>query len=275
MTGLGKLYQDIATALNAVYGNYSFSLSKALDDPGDLDDVTFSGVYSGNKSIDQVIIKIDSVGATDTFSFQYGANVQAAIPIVANQEFDLVDGIHVKFGAKTGHTLDDSWTFNVAGKKVFKTVRLFNNQINSEREGKSYDFEKPGAFVQFDATEDIQQLGGNAQLYNELMVWIHVVHEWYDDQQGNFEQDLHIFDLKQYVYYALNKLMPDGAGAFVRVAERIDSDHDNLVTYSIGFRTNYEDVSLNDPIKYIIKYPDTAFQADRDTNIQISDPYTR
>lgn len=275
MTGLGKLFTDIAAVLNALYGNYSFSLVKVLDDPADLDDITFSGNYTGNRASDSVIIKIDAEGTPDTFSFQYGAVVQSGIPIVAGKLFDLVDGIGVTFAANTGHVLNDQWTFNVSGKKIFNNVRLWNNQINTEREGKLYDFEKPAAFIQFDSTEDIQQLGGNAQLYNDMIVWIHIVHEWYDDQQGNFEQDLLIFDLKQYVYYALNKLMPDGAAAFTRVGEKIDYDHDNLVTYSTAFKTNFEDLYLNDPVKYIIKYPDTAFQADRGTDLEISQPYTR
>lgn len=254
MTGLAQLFSDIATVLRSLYGCYSFSLDKTVTG---LDDVSFVGAYTGNIANTSVIIQIDSTGATDTFSFTFGSNTQTGIPIVENTDMDLVDGIHVRFGAKTGHTLNDSWTFNVAGEIVFKTVRLWNNQITKEHEGKYADFSKPACFIELYNTENIEQGGGGMQLYNDMGIKLHIVHEFYDSQDGNFEQDITIFEIKQRAFYALQKKQFDGAATFVRVGEKIDYNHDNIVVYEMDFKTNFEDSLKQEPVTYIIKYPDT------------------
>lgn len=79
-----------------------------------LNDMTCKGIFYLNP--DSVIIKIDSTGATDTFkvSFDGGMTWDSTLNVITGSDqavlttaFD--NTVTIKFGATTGHTLDDRW----------------------------------------------------------------------------------------------------------------------------------------------------------------------
>lgn len=121
-----------------------------------------------------------------------------------------------------------------------QTVRVFNNQIAMEREGKYADYAKPAAFVEVQNDVEWGQLEGGVSAA-DLAFRIHLVHEYYDDQAGNFEQDLVIFDLRDKVIAALMLFEPTACSAMQKLQEQQDFDHDNLYEYTIDFITHFVD----------------------------------
>lgn len=253
MTGLAQLFSDIASILNGLYGNIKFSLVKSVTG---LDDATYTGVFSGNVPSTSVVIAIDATGTPDTFSFTYGSSTQTGIKIIVG-DMDLVDGIKINFAATTGHTVGDSWTLNITSEKLLKTIRLWNNQIKNEDDAQYADFAKPACFVEF-SNIIVQTLGGGqSQIYDNLLIILHLCHEFYDAQDGTFEQDLPVFEIKQRIYAALQRQKNTMAVILNRDSEEMDYDHDNIIHYKMNFKANQIDDTVLIPDGYIIKYPDT------------------
>lgn len=151
---------------------------------------------------------------------------------------------------------------NGDGNTVKLYSRIWNNQLNSEKEGKLYDYPKPAAFVEFITPVTFQELGGNFGSA-DLGINIHLIHEYYN-QDGTFEQDLDVFDLRDNIVRLLSQYKPTACGLMVKVNEQQDYDHDNLYHYIIGFVTNFTDSTSSpyDPAagKYIDKEPPTGLQ---------------
>ena len=78
-----------------------------------LDDAFFSGHFTGTTST-TYYVKIDSVGTPDTFAVStdnFATTISTNNAITgADQLIHSADNIFVKFGATTGHTLNDVWT---------------------------------------------------------------------------------------------------------------------------------------------------------------------
>lgn len=150
------------------------------------------------------------------------------------------------------------------GNTVKLYSRIWNNQLNSERNAEIYDFPKPSAFVEFITPVSFQELGGNFGSA-DLGINIHLIHEYYN-QDGTFEQDLAVFDLRDSIVRLLSQYKPTACGLMVKVSEQQDYDHDNLYHYIIGFVTNFTDSTSSpyDPAagKYIDSEPPTALQLD-------------
>jgi len=153
---------------------------------------------------------------------------------------------------------------NGDGNTVKLYARIWNNQLGSERDGKIYDFPKPAAFVEFITPVSFQELGGNFGSA-DLGINIHLVHEFYN-QDGTFEQDLQVFDLRDSIVRLLSQYKPTACGLMVKVSEQQDYDHDNLYHYIIGFVTNFTDSTSSpyDPAagKYLDSEPPTGLQLD-------------
>lgn len=121
-----------------------------------------------------------------------------------------------------------------------QTIRIFNDQINRERDGKYPNYAKPAAFVEILTDIEWGQLAeGNSSA--DLGFRTHIVHEFYDDQEGNFEQDVIVFDLRDKVIAALMLFEPTACGAMQKVTEVPDYSHDNLYVYLVDFVTHFVD----------------------------------
>jgi hypothetical protein len=134
---------------------------------------------------------------------------------------------------------------------TFNFVQLWNNQLRDleGKENNSYSFPLPACFVEFIAPQQVQQLGAGVQLFEPLIVRLHIVHEFLnniDDTNGILEQDLDILTLKQFVYNAMQVFEPQYAVMFVRVAETINYDHNNVVEFIQDYQTNLIDNSHSD-----------------------------
>jgi hypothetical protein len=66
------------------------------------------------------------------------------------------------------------------------------------------------------------------------------VHE-YLNEDGTFEQDLEIFDLRDKILALLSQYQPTACSPLACISEEQDFDHDNLYHYILSFITNFTD----------------------------------
>ena len=115
-----------------------------------LDDAFFSGHFTGTTST-TYYVKIDGTGTPDTFAVStdnFNTTISTGNAITGNEQMiHSADNISVKFGATTGHTLNDTWT-GVAGPVLVDTG-FFSNR-NTGTSGVGYTH--MGLF--YDVSED-------------------------------------------------------------------------------------------------------------------------
>jgi hypothetical protein len=121
-------------------------------------------------------------------------------------------------------------------------ARIWNNHLRFAKDGKGYDWPRPAAFVEIvsPVTFDIIGLGFRSA---DIGVKIHLIHEYYN-QDGTFEQDLTIFDLRDQILSAkdgLSQYCPTACGPLNCIGEEQDFDHDNLYHYVLNFICNFTD----------------------------------
>lgn len=138
------------------------------------------------------------------------------------------------------------------GQPLVAFCQAWNDQLNRLRDPQSdqYSFPFPAVFIEMSSPYTTSQLGNGAQMVS-VTVRLHIIHEFYNNivtDDGIMEQDLEVFDLRDGLYYGLNKFEPDGAGAFQRVSETQDFAHDNLYHFIQDYITEYIDLSRNEPL---------------------------
>lgn len=158
-------------------------------------------------------------------------------------------------------------TINVTtpdGLTVPLYARKFNNQIRDEKGSKLYDFQRPAAFVELVSPVTFEIIGTGFRSA-DIGIKIHLVHDFYN-QDGTFEQDLVIYDIRDMVIMALSQYCPTACGPLNCVSEYDDYDHDNLVVYVCEFICNFTDSkgSKYDPTKGL--YDETQ---DPDMDLQV------
>jgi hypothetical protein len=119
-------------------------------------------------------------------------------------------------------------------------VRVWNNQLSMERAGKLYDYPKPAIFVEIVSNPVYQELGQYMQ-DTDLGFRLHLIHEYYDAQDGTFEQDLVVFDLRDAINRTVTSVMMTACGPLVKRTEGQDYDHDNLYHYIIEYTCSFID----------------------------------
>lgn len=147
----------------------------------------------------------------------------------------------------------------------FLFIRIWNNQIQAKRDGRHYDYPTPAAFVEVINDPVYEQLGLGFQS-SDVGFRVHIEHTYYDAQDGTFEQDLPVFDLRDKVVAKLSLFEPTACGPLTRVSETQDYDHDNIYHYIIDFTCSFIDSKGSpydtDAGKYIEKEPPTGLQVD-------------
>ena len=149
---------------------------------------------------------------------------------------------------------------NGDGNNVVPVVRIWNNQITRIKEGQLESFPMPALFVELSNTtfENI----GQGFRSGELNFKVHIAHEFYDAQDGTFEQDLTIFDLRDKVIGYLSGISLTACSPLEATGENQDYDHDNIYHYIVDFTCNFTDSTaskedLINPYHYINSNPPT------------------
>lgn len=125
---------------------------------------------------------------------------------------------------------------------VFQHIRVWNSQIDYEREGQLYDFPKPAAFLEV-ISDPIYEMLGNGVQMADIAFRIHICDEEYDAGQGTFEQNLSVFALRDAICRTagLALFKPTGCSPLTKVTENQDFEHDNLYHYTVDFLSSFVD----------------------------------
>ncbi len=118
--------------------NWGSGILRAEFQSAGLDDLSTNGLYSGIATKKKYRITIDLAGAQDTFTWAWSTDngdsytngatgVDCAVTATA-----LEDGITVTFGAITGHTDTDNWTFQIFRPKYASRLLSMINDAQLE-----------------------------------------------------------------------------------------------------------------------------------------------
>lgn len=159
----------------------------------------------------------------------------------------------------------------------------WNNQlalILQEGGAKSQMFPFPASFIAF-KTSEIQQLGEGRQLFY-VDFDVHILDWQIDSGDGNFEQNLTVFDLKDKVFQTIQKFQPGltdatvPVGACIRISEQEDNDHNGLYHFIQSYRTTWVEQLMAEPVNGIDSNPTPmSFELDITTKAvqDVSVPY--
>jgi hypothetical protein len=126
---------------------------------------------------------------------------------------------------------------------LFAFVDVWNNQLELSEQQQQYSFLLPASFIEILNVQEPKQLGDGVQLYDQLIVRLHIVHEQLDAGDGTMERNLDVFDLTQKTFKHMQGFEPDKASAFFRVNEERDYYHTNVYHFMQDYKTTYLDDS--------------------------------
>lgn len=109
---------DTAGRSDLIAYNYESIISAVTFSGTGTNDLATGGTFTGSSNA-TFVVKIDSVGATDTFTWSGngGSTWTGVTTSITGTAQTLINGITVTFGAISGHALDDSWTFTTTARK--------------------------------------------------------------------------------------------------------------------------------------------------------------
>jgi hypothetical protein len=119
-------------------------------------------------------------------------------------------------------------------------TRIFNNQIVRQLNGKIAAYPLPAAFVEVIKPSNFNRLL-NGVSESDIIFRIHLQHWFTDAQDGTFDQDLPIYDLRDAVIANLSDFRPTACGNLCLTAESQDYNHDDIYVYLIEFTTGFID----------------------------------
>ena len=135
--------------------------------------------------------------------------------------------------------LETVTVINGDGYNATPYVRIWNNQITRIKERQLEAFALPAMFVEL-ANPTFENIGEGLRS-SALTFKIHIAHEFYDAQDGTFDQDLVVFDIRDKVIATLSGHALTGCGPLDPVGESLDTDHDNVYHYVIDFTCDFTD----------------------------------
>ncbi|BAQ92539.1 tail related protein [uncultured Mediterranean phage uvMED] len=123
----------------------------------------------------------------------------------------------------------------------FKTVDLFNNQLEKQDEGVIDSFAFPALFISFPEGADYENYSAGTQKGAEMTVRFYIADSLTKSRLSINKTVLEIFDLKQEVFKVFNGFQKEGFNTFVRVFEETDEDRTNYYTFIQDYKTSVLD----------------------------------
>jgi hypothetical protein len=121
-------------------------------------------------------------------------------------------------------------------------TRVWNNQLTKILSGELEYQILPAVYLEVVSPSQYNLLG-IGYTTSDINFKIHIIHEFYDAQDGTFEQDLLVFDIRDQIIALLSGFRPSFCGVMFKVAEEQDFEHTNLYHYIVDFTANYIDDS--------------------------------
>ena len=118
-------------------------------------------------------------------------------------------------------------------------TRIWNNHLTKLKDGSGYTFQRPACFVEI--INDVQfEIAGVGFRNADLGVRLHLIHDFYNED-GTYEQDLGIFDLRDTIISTLSFYCPTACNNLMCIRESMEYDHDNTYHYILDFECNFMD----------------------------------
>lgn len=154
---------------------------------------------------------------------------------------------------------------NGDNETVTPYVRIWNNQLAYDLEGQGNSFQKPAFFVEV-LNDAVYENIGEYFRSADLSFRIHIIHEFYDAQDGTNEQDLVVFALRDKLVANLSGHRLTACGPLNPVVEVQDYEHKNLYHYIIDFVCNFTDSKGS---KYDSDHPQHYIQRDPPVDLEL------
>lgn len=122
---------------------------------------------------------------------------------------------------------------------IFKTVAIYNQQVQRMLRGTGYSFELPALF--FEVNEDNYETHGSEITASDMIVNFHIVMQELDSSDGNLDQNLSIFYLRNKVKQWFSLYKVDNGGTFQWLNEDEDYNHNNIYHYITKYKFYYID----------------------------------
>jgi hypothetical protein len=137
---------------------------------------------------------------------------------------------------------------NDDGSQTFKYFGIWNNQLRSIRGEKNdwISIQYPSIFTEI-IVKDIEQQGCKHQLWN-IDVNFHVVDDFYNNVDGNFEENTRVFDTNDKLWHHMQNIKIPMCALLVGSEQTQEFDHDNVYHYIQSFKTNYEYLYTTTPV---------------------------
>ena len=134
-----------------------------------------------------------------------------------------------------------------------KYSRVWNNQFQWMEEQSIEAFPFPCCFVETQFP-NIEQ-GGLGYTVSDVIFRIHIGQVEYDSANGNIEQNLSIFALRDEIITLLTYKELSGCSGLQKVNEEQDYTHTNVYHYIIDFKCSFVDTKGDQTQTQITNYP--------------------
>ena len=129
---------------------------------------------------------------------------------------------------------------NNDGQTVSIYTRVWNNQTELKKQGATYSYPTPAAFVEWQFGQGIP-IGQGATAY-DVTFRVMIEHQQLDAGDGTYEQDLDFTDIVNSVHRALNRFKPANCSHLQRVGVQLDYAHDNTYLCVVEYSSHFIDL---------------------------------
>lgn len=149
-------------------------------------------------------------------------------------------------------------------------IRVWDDQLNDLLNGENVEFAlfddtgaTPPVFIEFPTVIEWNQIGNGVQIVDNLEITLHILHGFFDAQDGTFEQDLDVLAIAQAIFFQFEDWMPGymtingvsqpiPVGVITRVGDIQDTKHENVYHFQQKYTTTWVDSSKMKPVGGIL-----------------------
>lgn len=129
---------------------------------------------------------------------------------------------------------------NMENVMVGLYTRIWNNQVKRQKDGNIQAYPLPAAFLEVIKPSKYNRLL-NGVSESDTIWRIRLQHQFMDAQDGTFDQDLPIFDLRDATIACLSDFRPTACGNMMLMHDGQDFDHDDVYVYLVEFTSSFTD----------------------------------
>lgn len=135
---------------------------------------------------------------------------------------------------------------------IIKFIGKWDQSVLDRLEkGKDHAFRLPAVFFEFVSPQDVISVGGGVQLFDPLVVRVHVLHEFYNDTDTGTRINLDVYDVGKTVHGWIQNYQVTGAdygsGPLCRTSVEEDDTHGQVFHYIASYTTTWVDNSTTYP----------------------------